>query len=83
MYKRDILQDLRDAFEFVDRHPVPIAIAMTPSFKDRLTSHPSTPLIKDHYNAGLTCYIWDDLPEHYRVYFNQTILDRDIAVYER
>ena len=56
---------------------------MTSSFKGRLTSHRSTPLIKDHYNAGLRCYIWDDLPEPYRVYFNQTTLDRDIAVYDR
>jgi hypothetical protein len=26
-------------------------------------------------------YIWNDLPEPYRIYYNQTILDRDIALY--
>ena len=65
----------------MDRHPIPIAIAMTSSFKHRLTSHPNISLIKDHYNAGLKCYIWNDLPEPYRVYFNQKTLDKDIDLY--
>lgn len=81
MTSKDILSSLQQAVDFMDRHPTPIAIAMTSSFKDRLTSHPSAHLIKDHYNAGLRCYIWNDLPEPYRVYFNQVILGRDIALY--
>ncbi len=64
----------------MDRHPVAIALAMTPSFKSRLPITHEFIACSGSY-SGLKTYIWNDLPEPYRIYYNQAFLERDIALY--
>jgi hypothetical protein len=82
MTSKDIFANLQQAVDFMDRHPVAIAVAMTPLFRSQLpigTMRGGAGIIQAY--SGLRTYIWNDLPEPYRIYYNQTILDRDIALY--
>jgi hypothetical protein len=80
MNSKDVFSNLVKAIEFMDRHPVAIAVAMTPLFRSRLPISHEFKACTGLY-SGVRTYIWNDLPEPYRIYYNQTILDRDIALY--
>ena len=77
---KDILENLQKAVDFMDCHPVAIALAMTPSFKSRLPITHEFISSSGSY-SGLKTYIWSDLPEPYRIYYNQAFLEKDIALY--
>ncbi len=78
----DMQQTLNTISNFMDAHPNPIAIAMTPQFKDELlNSGTCKTQIGGISYTGVRLYLLDNLPKPYRIYYNQQSLTKDIALY--
>jgi len=81
MYIEEILNKISEA---LDIYPMPIAIAMTTQFKNELlNSGKCKSQVGGTVLTGLRLYLLDNLPEPYRIYYNQQSLTKDIALYSQ